>query len=122
MELELAGVLGSEDFGRTSEMPGELGDVADIALDGFGRHITRLHVLNHSLSQRSHGRHHRSRGSRRRMRVASIVAHVPESAQDRIIATPRTSALQGGGSRDRASHEGLSNGWAARERNALAGE
>ena len=47
MELELAGMfLGVRISGEPPEMPGELGHVADVAPNGFGGHITQLHVFN----------------------------------------------------------------------------
>ena len=89
MELVLAGVLGSQVLGRAPEVPGELGHVADVALDGLGGIVTQLHVFDQPLSQGSHG----GTVGRRKQGQNTICFHPdgrPQSAQDRIIVTTGT--------------------------------
>jgi hypothetical protein len=50
MELIGADMLGVETIGRGMEMLGELGDVAQIPVDGVGRVVANLHVFEHALS------------------------------------------------------------------------
>jgi hypothetical protein len=42
-------MLGVEMIGRGVEILGELGDVAQIPVDGVGRVVANLHVFEHAL-------------------------------------------------------------------------
>ncbi len=50
MELIGADVLGAEAVRRGAEVLGELGDVAQIAIDRVGRVVANLQVFEHALS------------------------------------------------------------------------
>jgi hypothetical protein len=49
-EVELVGadVLGTEAIRGGAKVLGELGDVAEIAIDGVGRVVANLHVFEHA--------------------------------------------------------------------------
>jgi len=49
-ELVGADVLGAEAIGRCVEVFGELGDRAQIGVDGVGRVVAYLHVFEHALA------------------------------------------------------------------------
>jgi len=50
MELAGADVLGAEVIGRGVEVLGELGDRAQIGVDGMGRVVANLQIFEHALA------------------------------------------------------------------------
>ncbi len=50
MQLIGADMLGSELIGGGLKVLGELGDIADITVDGVGREVANLHVFEHAFA------------------------------------------------------------------------
>src|SRR5262249_26781714 len=54
VQLVGAHLIGAEQVGGTAEVPGEVGDVADVAVDGPGGVIAQAEVGDEALTKRSH--------------------------------------------------------------------